>query len=269
MLYPILTITMNVCLFWILLVKSCVSQNMIRSMKPNLDRRKGIVQLKNITVSEESTICMKVKTFQYYQPLKAPDNKGLAQPLQVIFASEGYGTMMTIPAFDCSEFYSGCEAQIKSLLGTQWEYGKIFTIFQDIADNIFIIPAWSPGTLTRICLTRNESLFEVYYNGEKVAETSDVSVVKRKNTNLNLMNKYDLSMQMNGEVSDFNIWSSILRQGDIRDWSACENSNQGNILRWNYILERARDTCNFHKDFFMLIDCSSERGGWFANCRGK
>ena len=126
---------MKLCIFLILLVCSVVlSQNVIRTLKVTSDSKPGIVSLKNVTLSVESTICLEVMIQQFYQPTIVKDRKGFSHPGQVIFASEGYGKMMTVPAFDCNDYYPGCEAEYKSMFGKQWEYGKVFLILQGASD---------------------------------------------------------------------------------------------------------------------------------------
>ena len=245
------TTRMKLCIFLILLVCSvALSQNVIRTLKVTSDSKPGIVSLKNVTLSVESTICLEVMIQQFYQPTIVKDSKGFSHPGQVIFASEGYGTMMTVPAFDCNDYYPGCEAEYKSMFGEQWEYGKVFLILQGATQNTLLFPAWRPGTKTKICLTRNDSLFEIYYDGEKVSQTTDVIFMEGGNTNINLLNSYmyQLSMPINGDLFDFDIWNRLLNPTEIMDYSGCSSSNQGNVVNWNDVVNSAKQkcTCSFY-----------------------
>ena len=243
------TTRMKLCIFLLLLVCSvALSQNVIRTLKVTSDSKPGIVSLKNVTLSVESTICLEVMIQQFYQPTVVKNSKGFSHPGQVIFASEGYGTMMTVPAFDCNDYYPGCEAEYKSMFGEQWEYGKVFLILQGATQNTLLFPAWRPGTKTKICLTRNDSLFEIYYDGEKVSQTTDVRFMEGGNTNINLLNSYQLSMPINGDLFDFDIWNRLLKPTEILDYSGCSSLNQGNIVNWNDVVNSAKQkcTCSFY-----------------------
>ena len=238
----------KICIFLILLnCCAALGRDVIRTLKATSDRKPGLVSLKNVTLSVESTICLEIMIHQFYQPPIVKDSKGYAHPRQSIFASEGYGNMMTAPAFDCNDYYPGCEAEYKSMFGEQWEYGKVFLILEGATKSTLLVPAWRPGTKTKICLTRNESLFEVYYDGEKVSQTTDVRIVEGVNTNINLLNSYmyQLTWPTNGDLFNFDIWNRLLNPTEIRNWSGCSHLNQGNIVNWNDVVNSAKQniTC--------------------------
>ena len=242
-----------ICTFLILItLSSTCCRNVIRTVpavKP------GIISLKNVTLSLESTICMEIMIKQFYQATSARDQKGQAHPRQIIFASEGYGNVYTVPAYDCTDFHPGCEAESKLMIGEQWEYGKVFLIFEGMTSNTLVIPAWKPGTMTKLCFTRNESIFEVYYDGDKVSQTTDVKIMEGLNsTNINIMNYYLLYMPLNGDLYSFDIWDRILQPKEIRDWSGCKSSSQGNIMKWNTVINTVEQNRNYFKSllFFTL-----------------
>ena len=239
-----LTFMMKIGSFLILLSLSFTCcRNLIRTVPVNSEGKPGIISLKNVALSVESTICMEIMIQQFYQGTSHRDQKGYVYPGQFILASEGYGYLKTVPAFDCSDFYPGCEADWKSVIGEQWEYGKVFLILQGMTKNTLVIPAWKPGTKTKLCFTRNESIFEVYYDGEKVYQTTDVESMEGVNTNINLMNTWHLSMPVDGDLYNFDIWKRILTPNEITDWSGCNILKQGNIIKWNDIINKATNNC--------------------------
>ena len=245
---------MKIYIFLLLLNSSFTfGRNVIQTTKVNLDVTPGIVSLKNVTLTVESTICMEVLINQFYQSSSVQDNNGITHPTQVIFASEGYGTLMTVPAFDCNEYYPQCEDEFKLMLGDHWDYGKVFLVFQRITKNTLVIPGLNPGTLTKICLTRNASNLVVYFNGVKVAETTDLTLTGGDKTNINIMNHYSLSMPMDGEMSDFNIWNKTLTMKEINDWYNCERLKHGNTLKWSEVVDSAKNNCNVLYYYFILI----------------
>ena len=132
----------------------------------------------------------------------------------------------------------------------------MFLILQGATKNTLLLPAWRPGTKTKICLTRNDSLFEIYYDGEKVSQTTDVTFMEGVNTNINLLNSYmyQLSMPINGDLFDFDIWNRLLKPTEIMDWSGCSSLNQGNIVNWNDVVNSAKQKCKF---LFYLVLASS------------
>ena len=241
---------MKTCSFLILLSLSFTCcRSLIRTVPVNSGGNPGIISLKNVALSVESTICMEVRIQQFYQATSYRDQKGYVHPDQFILASEGYGYLKTVPAFDCNDFYPGCEAEGKSVIGEQWEYGKVFLILQEMTKSTHVIPAWKPGTMTKLCFTRNESILEVYYDGEKVYQTTDVKIMEGVNTNINLMNSWQLLMPVDGDLYNFDIWKRFLAPNEIKDWSSCNTSKQGNLLKWNDIINKAKTNCNYLKLF--------------------
>ena len=112
---------MKICSFLILLILSFTCcRSLIRTVPVNSDGNPGIISLKNVALSVESTICMEVRIKQFYQATSYRDQKGYVHPDQFILASEGYGYLKAVPAFDCNDFYPGCEAVGKSVIGEQW-----------------------------------------------------------------------------------------------------------------------------------------------------
>ena len=231
------------CLILLTLSSTCC-RNVIRTVPDNSERKPGIISLKNVTLSLESTICMELMIKQFYQATSARDEKGLVYPRQSIFASEGYGNVYTVPAYDCNDFYPSCQEEYKSMIGEQWEYGKVFLIFEGISSDTLMIPAWKPETMTKLCFTRNERIFEVYFDGDKVSQTTDVKIMEGLNsTNINLMNSYKLNVPLNGDLYSFDIWDRILLPKDIRDWSGCKSSSKGNIMKWNTVIKTVKQNC--------------------------
>ena len=196
-------------------------RKVIRTVPVNSHGKPGIISLKNVALSVESTICMEIMIQQFYQDAGYRDQKGYVYPVQSILASEGYGYLKTVPAFDCNDFHPGCEAEWKSVFGEQWEYGKVFLVLQGMTKNTLVIPAWKPGTMTKLCFTRNETIFEVYYDGEKVYQTTDVKIMEGVNTNINLMNTWQLLTPVDGDLYNFDIWKRTLMPNEIKKWSGC------------------------------------------------
>ena len=242
---------MKICTCLILLtLSSTCCRIVIQTIPDNTERKPGIISLKNVTFSLESTICMELMIKQFYQATSVRDQKGLVYPRQSIFESEEYGNVYTVPAYDCNDFYPSCQEEYKSMIGEQWEYGKVFLIFEGISSNTLKIPAWKPETMTKLCFTRNERIFEVYYDGDKVSQTTDVKIMEGLNsTNINLMNSYQLQLciPINGDLYSFDIWDRILQPKEIRDWSGCKSSSKGNIMKWNTVIKLVKQNCNYLK----------------------
>ena len=110
---------------------------------------------RDVPFSEENTICIKIKSFQYYQYFKLGDDYFFRHSVrQNIFTSDAYGTLATTPAVECGEFWHKCTVGLKSKLGTFWKYGKVFVEFLEITGSYF--DAWKPDLWNKLCFTRND-----------------------------------------------------------------------------------------------------------------
>ena len=69
----------KICIFLILLnCCAALGRDVIRTLKATSDRKPGLVSLKNVTLSAESTICLEIMIHQFYQPPIVKDSKGYA-----------------------------------------------------------------------------------------------------------------------------------------------------------------------------------------------
>ena len=199
----------------------------IQTKTPWNGNKTGKVVFRDVPFSAENTICMKIKSFQFYQYFKLGD---IFSVNQYIFASDAYGTLATTPAVECGEFWHKCIVGQKSKLGTLWEYGKVFLEYLEISGSYF--PAWKPDIWNKVCIVRNNTIIQVYMNGNLVT-TQKSFQVEKKITNITLMSAENNESQMFGAISDFNIWDRILTWEEIKKWSQCQLGLKGNILNWN------------------------------------
>ena len=191
----------------------------------------GNVVFSDVPFSTESTICMKIKSFQFYQYFKLGNDYWSRYSVnQYIFASDAYGTLFTTPAVECGEFWYKCIGALKSKLGTFWKYGKVFVEFLEVKGGYF--HAWKPDIWNKLCFVRNNVNIKIYYNGILVTVQRSFHV-ENKRTNITLMLDEGNESQMFGAISDFNIWDRILTREEIEKWSHCQLNFNGNILNWN------------------------------------
>ena len=72
-----LTFMMKICSFLILLSLSFTCcRNLIRTVPVNSEGNPGIISLKKVALSVESTICMEIMIQQFYQGTSYRDQKG-------------------------------------------------------------------------------------------------------------------------------------------------------------------------------------------------
>ena len=57
------------------------------------------------------------------------------------------------------------------------------------------------------------------------------------------MNTWQLSEPVDGDLYNFDIWKRTLTPNEIKDWSGCKFLKQGNIIKWNDIINEATKNC--------------------------
>ena len=227
---------MNVLKFWfiffvLIVFKAADAIKVIQTRTPWNGNKTGKVVFKDVPFSKENTICMKIKSFQFYQYFKLGHDYFSGHSVkQNIFTSDAYGTLVTTPAVECGEFWPKCAVGLKSKLGTFWKYGKVFIEFLEVEGSYF--DAWKPDLWNKVCFTRNNINIKVYINGKLVTVKNSFQTEK-KWTNVTLMLDEGNESQMFGAISDFNIWDRILTGEEIEKWSQCQLELTGNILNWN------------------------------------
>ena len=141
----------------------------------------GFGMIKNVSFSSVNTICLKIKTYQFYQffhseknniesngcTLVSKSNQRFLGPHQTI-ASIGDISMMTVPSLPCDQISYTCTAQVEAILGNKWKHGKTFAGIYGV--NFY--PSWTPNTWNSICIVLTSTKTKVYINNEIADEVS-------------------------------------------------------------------------------------------------
>ena len=92
-------------------------------------------------------------------------------------------------------------------------------------------PAWTPQTWNSVCLTTNNSVTNIYSNGQLVATVNkDLSgydrkknillLATRRGTTTDQSDENQLTNSVFGSITDVNIWNKSLSQKEVKGWSS-------------------------------------------------
>ena len=128
----------------------------------------GVGYIHNVSISPDSTICFKIKTYQFYQFYQEDYNS----PQQVIFSMREKFTLATYPTISCEEFYPGCTTYIQAYSGkNNWKHGR--TLFE-IQGSPNRYPTWTPNTWTSICIIMKTDKKIIFINDALIEESAHV-----------------------------------------------------------------------------------------------
>ena len=122
----------------------------------------GVGYIHNVSLTSESTICFKIKTYQFYQFYKSEFD-----PSQAIFSIKNIFTLVTYPTIPCDEFYYGCTSATRAKLGNLWKHGKTF---YELLGSPNHYPSWAPNTWNSICIVIKSDKIILYVNDALIEE---------------------------------------------------------------------------------------------------
>ena len=128
----------------------------------------GVGYIHNVSLTPDSTICFKIKTFQFYQFYKAGAYHG---PQQAFFSLRDTFILTTYATIPCEEFYPGCTSHIQGYLGNSWKHGKTLLEIQGSPNRH---PTWTPNTWNSICVVMKSDKKILYINDAVIEESSHV-----------------------------------------------------------------------------------------------
>ena len=234
---------------------------------------------------EEFTLCGRFQTYQFRADVEEDE-------FQSIISVEDYYMLGSYIALPCGEI---CTGSHQAMVGSGWKYKKVFGFSEFGSDDSYsYFPSWLPWTWTSVCISASkpQGYMEVTVNGEKVGRTDRYTgYYQDVDRNIVLMN-YDGGLNPSlGAFTDLNIWSRILSDQEVEDWTFCRRDLPGRLLAWETaelnmtgfkVLEIARnETClqrtapsnyvafNIEKDFDGSENFCRNIGGKFAVVRDQ
>ena len=123
----------------------------------------GVAYIHNVSMTYDSTLCFKIKTYQFYQFYPSEIN-----PSQAIISMKDKFTLVTFPTIPCEEFHYGCTPLIRAKLGNHWKHGKTF--FEFLGSTNYY-PSWPPNTWNSICVIMKPDRIVLYVNDALVEDS--------------------------------------------------------------------------------------------------
>ena len=129
----------------------------------------SIAIIRNVQLKSENTICLKMKTFQFYQ---IHQNYPTITPFQAII-SIGHLKIVTLGTIPMPMY-------ISSILKGKFKKGKPIASVQPSITPDHFYPSWTPNTWNSLCIILSESNTSLYINHELIHDfTSMISVNKK------------------------------------------------------------------------------------------
>ena len=125
-------------------------------------------------------------------------------------------------------------------LGKRWVSGDSFGAFIHNSDYI-VFPLWKSNIWNKFCISADVKgkSYKIVMNGDIVfkANEYDGQHIQSKG-NIFLLNGYSyrediFAYPFKGEITDVNIWDTILKENEIENWSKCITNETGNVLDWS------------------------------------
>ena len=212
-----------------------LSIKVIKSDPSKSMKKDGYVELQNTSTSsiEKMTLCARVMTNQF---------ENIFSSFQVVILMEQSPLLASFTASNCS--FAGCIAYWKALVGESWKYGKSYGFLG--SHKFLFYPSWIPKVWNSICIVQDrKKRYQKYFaNGIMIVETNEIIETQNRSSNILLMNGMMDSSQMDnggmdspmfGQVTDVNLWDTILSDQKISEWSKCKTTEGGNILNWKTV----------------------------------
>ena len=137
------------------------------------------------------------------------------------------GTYMALP---CDWQYDGCTIYKKSYI-TDWKHGTAFGYYEK--SNFY--QSWEPGRWNSFCFTASSLLEQarVFLNGEEKLNFKNYeSDHKKSGENIRLLNNHLGTNPTHGAVTEVNVWSRVLSDSEVSEWSNCGSVQGGKVVDW-------------------------------------
>ena len=125
-------------------------------------------------------------------------------------------------------------------LGKRWVSGDSFGAFLHNSDYI-VFPLWKSNIWNKFCISADVKgkSYNFFMNGDIVFTSNDYDGQHTQSKgNVVLLNGYSyrediFTYPFKGDITDVNIWDTILKENEIENWSKCIANETGNILDWS------------------------------------
>ena len=204
---------------------------------PEHDVRAEILNTASIKNLDALTICGR---------LWSPFRPHMTNVLQDIIQIKNLWFLFRYDMRSCERRYPGCTQFYKeTLIPGGWTTGNAVGVIYYNATYV-TFPLWKPNVWNAFCITLDASnkIYRTLLNGQEVFRTAEYQGDHQHNDrDIVLMNSLSSTSgsyanyfitPFNGQISDINIWSRVLNDKEIENWSKCtSNQDSGMYLGWS------------------------------------
>ena len=206
---------------------------------PEHDVRAEILNTASIKDLDALTICGR---------LWSPFRPHMTNVLQDIISIKNMWLLFRFDMRSCERRYPGCTQFYKeTLVPGGWTTGNAVGVTFYNA-TYFTFPLWKPNVWNTFCIALDASnkIYRTLVNAQEVFKTREYQGDHQHNDrDIILMNSFsstnglyanDFITPFHGQLSDINIWSRVLLDKEIKNWSKCTgNQDLGMYLDWSNI----------------------------------
>ena len=137
----------------------------------------------------------------------------------------------------CKSTDSNCN-RFKTLVGSEWEDKKIFYIWNYVSLSISerVKWRWGPNAWNSVCWTYNQptSKLKVFVNDQTIEfPVASTYYAPHEKMEIFFMNSKERNHSYSGALTDIQMWSRRLTDGEVAAWADCESDSAGDLIDWS------------------------------------